>query len=292
MVKKAQQPHSTGFHEVWLDSLEKNGFSIDEGRYARSSGGEVAYLLIEHPDKNKLSILFHGTGNDQIFTWQALIEALLKAGRSVLTFDLDGHGVKSSSTLVRQNFWQSADDLYLFLKVRGLDAYPYELVGYSLGALLALQATSQHTLRPSRVVIIALPLRIKLSLRFLWNELLTLFSPSFYRHWHDYGWRLAIPAFGSFRRRSFPLRLDPRFRGSYPEMVDLLLQDQAPLALINSSSHNYLLIFGKQDALAPTSDIGQWQSSSGNLKIVVIDRANHFLLPFQRQTNEAITHVE
>src|SRR6476469_2354660 len=107
MVKKAQQPHSTGFRADWMDSLEKDGFSIDEGQYARSSGGDSAYLLIEHPNKNKLSILFHGTGNDLLFTWQALIEALLKAGRSVLTFDLDGHGVKSSSTLVRQKFWES-----------------------------------------------------------------------------------------------------------------------------------------------------------------------------------------
>jgi surfactin synthase thioesterase subunit len=197
--------------------------------------------------------------------------------------------VRSSSTLVRQKFWGAADDLRKFLKDRGLDASPYELIGYSLGGLLALQASSLNTLEPRRIVILALPLRIKLSFRFLWNELLTLFNRSFYRQWRAYGWRESIPAFGSFRRRSFPLRLDSRFHGSYPEMVDHLLQDQAPLALINASSHNYLLVFGKRDALASKNDIGQWQSASPNIKIVVIDRANHFLLPFQRQTIEAIT---
>lgn len=289
MVKKAQQPRSTAFRRAWLDSLVKRGFSLDEGRYARSSGGDVAYALIGNPGQSKLSILFHGSGNDRLFTWQPLIEALLKAGRRVLTFDLDGHGTASSTTLARETFWQSADDLYQFLKDQGLDAYPYELVGYSLGALLALHGASQWALKPSRIVILALPLRIRLSLRFAWREFLSLASPSFYRQWTDYGWHETFPAVGRFRRRSFPLRLDSRYRGTYPEMVDLLLQDQPPLSLIGKSSHNCLLIWGARDALAATDAIGQWRRAAPHLKIVVIDRANHFLLPFQRQTIEAIT---
>lgn len=291
MEKKAQLPRSEGIRRKWLETLLKKGFSLDEGHFPRSSGGESAYLLINAKPNSKLTILFHGTGNDQLFTWQNLIEALLSKGRSVLTFDLDGHGTASTTTLYRKRFWDSAEDLRAFLNAKGISDYPYELVGYSLGALLALDAASQQTLRPRKIVLIALPLRIKIGLRFAASEAFSITKRSFFRQWANYGWRETFPAVGSFRRKSFPLRIDPDFKAAYPQMVDQLLVDKPPLELLTKLSQNCLAVFGSRDTLARPEESALWRKADRDrgLEIVVIDRANHFLLPFQRQTIDAIT---
>lgn len=289
MVQSGSHPSATGFRRQWRDTLEKNGFSLDEGRYPRSSGGEVAYVYIEKADHRKLTILFHGTGNDHLFTWQPMIEALLRAGRNVLSFDLDGHGLGSTTTLIRASFAGSARDLASFLEQKGLASYPYELVGYSLGALLVLLGVQSQALKPEKIILIALPLRVRVGLGFAWNELLSLLSPAFYQQWRAYGWRETFPAAGSFRRRSFPLRLDSAFTGSYPQMVDELLQEWPPLQLGRGLSHNCLLIFGSRDRLASVPQQKLWRQAVPHATLVEIARANHFLLPFQRQTLETIT---
>ncbi|RYZ50115.1 MAG: alpha/beta fold hydrolase [Proteobacteria bacterium] len=295
MEKKAQLPRSEGLRRKWLETLLKKGFSLDEGHFSRSSGGESAYLLIQPKANSQLTILFHGTGNDQLFTWQKMIEALLSKGRSVLTFDLDGHGYASSTLLYRKKFWESAEDLRAFLSSKGLSDYPYELVGYSLGALLALEAASQQTLRPTKIVLIALPLRIKIGLRFASLEAFSITKRSFFQQWANYGWRETFPAVGPIRRKSFPLRIDSDFEGAYPQMVDQLLRDKPPLELLTKLSQNCLAVFGSRDTLARAEDSSLWRNADKDrgrdkgLEIVVIDRANHFLLPFQRQTIDAIT---
>jgi alpha-beta hydrolase superfamily lysophospholipase len=289
MEKKAQLPRSEGLRRKWLETLMKKGFSLDEGHFPRSSGGETAYLLINAKPHSTLTILFHGTGNDQLFTWQNLIEALLSKGRSVLTFDLDGHGLQSTTTLYRQKFWESAEDLRVFLSRKDLITYPYELVGYSLGALLALEATTEQRLRPTQIVLLALPLRIQIGLQFASSEAMSITKRSFFKQWRNYGWRETFPAVGSFRRDAFPLRIDPDFKATYPELVDQLLMDKPPLELLKKLSQNCLAVFGSRDTLARAQDSALWRKADSDVEIVVIDRANHFLLPFQRQTIDAIT---
>ncbi len=288
MEKAALEPRYTNFRRDWLDSLIKNGFALDEGLFTRSSGGKVAYVLIQKDPQAKLTILFHGTGNDQIFTWQPLILELLRSGRNVLSFDLDGHGTASTTILRKQDFAESTVDLSAFLDAQGLSSRPYDLIGYSLGALLIVLAVSRRILQPEKLVLIALPLQIQVNQRFVWRELMSLISPEFYRQWRRYGWRETLPAVGNFRRRAFPLRLDPQFKGSYLKMVDGIFRDFPPLAMAPELGHNCLVLFGENDVLASPCQLKHWQIAAPKAKLVVIDRANHFLLPFQRQTLETI----
>ncbi|RZA15581.1 MAG: alpha/beta fold hydrolase [Proteobacteria bacterium] len=285
MQEKAYEARLNSLRQVLQNSRGDIAFSIDEGRYPRSSGGEVAYALIRPSSSTRLTILFHGTGNDLLFTWQELIKELLAKGRSVLIFDLDGHGSGSSTILKRADFWQMTKDLKNFLHEKDLQDYPYELVGYSLGALAILEAVYSETLQPERSVLIALPLRITLTTRFVLNELRCLLAKDFYRQALRFGWREAVPAFGKFRRSSFPLRLEEHYRDFYPALVDDLLKDKPPLSMKNKLGHNCLFIFGTHDVLA--SNNAGWKETAS--EILVIDRANHFLLPFHRRTIEAIS---
>ena len=285
---KPREASSQGFRRRWLNSLEKSGFSLDEGHYPRSRGGIVAYLLLGSSTSDALTVLFHGTGNDLLFTWQGLIEMLLHQGRSVLTFDLDGHGMGSTTYFSREDFPSAADDLARFLQERQLNLRPYHMIGYSLGASLLLSGVASKAFQPSKTVLIALPRRVNISWRFAVNEFLGLVSVAFVRQWCRYGWRETFPAVGPFRRRSFPVRLRLGETKTYVQVCDAIFRDNEVLGLLPSLSHNCLGIWGGRDWLALVGEGVLWGEVRPDLERLVIDRANHFLLPFHELTVDAI----
>jgi pimeloyl-ACP methyl ester carboxylesterase len=273
--------------EAWLAYLQGLGFGIEEDGFL-SDVGYTATLIFEVIGSRDLLLLAHGTGNDSLFTLQDLIEHSLNAGMSVLTMDLPGHGIKSSTILTEEGLDTAGEALKAYLSSRKLDRRRLFAVGYSLGGAFWLRLADREIIAFSKIALIAVPLRIKLSLDFFLMELASLCSPSFYRQWKRYGWREAVPAFGAFRRGEFPLRLSPRERLSYPSLVDKILRRHSPLESVAKLSQNYLLVFGRWDRLAKPKDLSLWQRANPNVSSVVVDRANHFLLPFQESTVSAI----
>ncbi|RZA22419.1 MAG: alpha/beta fold hydrolase [Proteobacteria bacterium] len=271
----------------WTLRLETLGFSVRSDVYP-SGGGQTAVTLFEVAGSEKLLLLAHGTGNDHFFTLQDLIEESLTEGWSVLTLDLPGHGRASSTLLTEESFRSAGEDLKAYLSASKLDSRKLYAAGYSLGGVFWLRIAEEETLTFTKLALLAVPLRVELNLRFVFAELCTLFSPSFYRQWLRYGWRETVPAFGRFRRKDFPLRLAPKETLSYPAFIDKILSSRSPLESVAKLSHNCLVIFGGWDRLAKPKDFELWQKANPGLTRVVVDRANHFLLPFQKPTIKAL----
>ncbi|MES2746138.1 MAG: alpha/beta hydrolase [Bdellovibrionota bacterium] len=253
-----------------------------------SGEGFAAVTLFEVAGSEKLLLLAHGTGNDNFFTLQDLIEESLTEGLSVLTLDLPGHGLLSTTRLTEESFQSAGEDLKAYLSTTKLDSRKLYAVGYSLGGVFWLRLAERRTLAFTKLALLAVPLRVELNLSFVFAELSTLFSLSFYRQWLRYGWRETIPAFGRFRRKDFPLRLAAEEARSYPAFIAKLISGHSPLASVAKLSHNCLVIFGSWDRLAKPTDFALWQKANPGLTRVVVDRANHFLLPFQKPTIKAL----
>lgn len=276
--------------DEWISALKNKGISVERGHFPSRAGGLTAFTLFEVDKEGPLTLLLHGTGNDHLFTFQAMIDALLERGQSVLSFDLPGHGHESSTELTEGEFWEAATDLKTFLSYRTFDRRTLNAIGYSLGGLFLLLIMDQALLKLNRLVLLAVPLRVKLSLSFVLYEAFSLLSPSFHRQGRSFGWGETIPAFGAFRREDFPLRLPETYRKSYPEFVDELLLKKPPLSLLTKLSHNCLVVFGQNDKLAPPGDALRWREQNPHIKLVTVDRANHFLLPFHKPTIDLVTH--
>lgn len=282
-MKSSPQAILLGPRQIWLDRLQKEGYALDFGSYERvSTGGRVSYFFARPKAWSELIVLFHGTGNDLLFTWQRLIERLLAEGRAVFCFDLDGHGSSSSTVFDSQSFLASASDLRAVLQ-RVAEDKPYSLIAYSLGGLLALSAVNRGILRPRRLALLALPssIRLPLSSAFTVFEGLSVFHPEFWRQCRTYGLREAFPAFGPVRRGSFPIRKNKDETRSYPRIVADLFAANPPAAMLAKADVPVLRLYGRWDRLAPPPE-------ASGARIAVIDSSNHFLLPLHRETIERL----
>lgn len=288
MARKPKRTACFNSREDWIADLKTKAITIEQGHFPSRAGGLTAYTLFAKASEGPITILVHGTGNDHLFTFQALIEALIEEGQTVLSFDLIGHGHESSTELSESDFWEAGEDLQKFLEYKDFHSRKLNGIGYSLGGLFLLNAIHSGQLRFDRLVLMAVPLRARLSPSFVWNEFLSLFSPTFHLQRKTYGLGETVPAFGAFRREDFPLRLPETYRKPYPQFVDELLLKRPPLTLLEKIGQNSLVLFGSRDKLAPPSDGPKWQEVNRDITLVTVDRANHFLLPFHKSAIQLI----
>ncbi len=274
--------------EEWLSALAYKGIGIKKGHFPDNSGGLTNYTSFHVSTAKALVVFAHGTGNDHIFTMQSLFERLLDEGYAIFSFDLPGHGEESSTLLSRESFWSASHSLSESIKRENQKNLPLIALAYSLGGLFLLNVAHQASLNFQQIILLSVPIRVKISPSFLCQEALSFFSKAFYRQWQNYSWQEALPAFGPFRREDFPIRLDPSIKEDYPQFVGKLFEERPPHKLLASLTCPSLLVLGQRDKLAPPSDSVHWRSLSPKLKLVVVDRANHFLLPFLKPTQDAI----
>jgi 2-succinyl-6-hydroxy-2,4-cyclohexadiene-1-carboxylate synthase len=111
--------------------------------------GDIAFEVRETGDGSPILALhgFTGTGA----TWTGLGEAL-RGGRRVIAPDLLGHGESSAPVEpARYAIERQADDLAALLSA--LDAHPADVLGYSMGARLALVLARRHPGAVRRLVL-------------------------------------------------------------------------------------------------------------------------------------------
>jgi len=230
-----------------------------------------------------VTVLFHGTGNDALFCWEYLILDLLKTGRAVFTFDLPGHGRESSTILSEASFARAASFLPRLLPKLFDNLKEAEAIGYSLGALAALQQISDRAMPWRALVLMAVPEQVELSAAFLVNEALSFFRKSWWQQLLRFGWDASFPAFGTVRRARFPIRLDQDIRMSYPDFVDKIFKNRNVKEELKKLSVPILLLYGTRDSLA-TAEYGQSLGKTCER----IQGANHFLLPLAEETRKVL----
>jgi pimeloyl-ACP methyl ester carboxylesterase len=266
--------------------LDRLGASYTCGQCDDPNAEARTFFHLFHPAGDPptiASVLFHGTGNDALFCWENIILDLLRSGRAVFAFDLPGHGQGSSTIFSEASFARCAAFLPKLLPELLPSLKETEAIGYSLGALAALQQLARSTMPWRSLVLMALPERVNLTAAFLLIEALSFFKSCWWQQLRTYGWDASFPAFGLLRRSRFPIRLDPDIRMSYPEFVGHLLKLTDVPAELSRLRVPTLLVYGTRDYLATTA----YGQSLGKT-CEGIEGANHFLLPLRTETRSKI----
>jgi pimeloyl-ACP methyl ester carboxylesterase len=119
--------------------------------YADVNGLSLHYE--EHGSGDPLILLHGGIGTGEMF---GAIMPGLSAGRRVITVDLQGHGGTADvDRPLRPELM--ADDIAALLDHLGLEQV--DLMGYSLGGVVALRTAIQHPARIRRLVLVAVAFR-------------------------------------------------------------------------------------------------------------------------------------
>jgi len=276
---------TSAFHKKLqeLDCTESHGFFLHD-----LESSQTEYHLFLPSSARICTVLFHGTGNDALFGWENLILDLLQSGRAVLSFDLPGHGQNSSTLLSFESVLQGGDELFRSLVPHLPDVTSWEAIGYSLGALIALDLALNEKMQWSRLVLIALPEEVSISPHFVLAESLSLCSAVFWQQLQSFGWSSALPAFGRFRRQRFPIRLQPSLSLSYPAFIAELFRQNTIEPRLHLLQVPTLFVYGSRDYLAKTAYGRSLHQRLGRSEFIEVPGANHFLLPLMPETRAAI----
>ncbi|MFF7330440.1 alpha/beta fold hydrolase [Streptomyces sp. NPDC090306] len=122
-------------------------------RFTSDDGVEIAYEVWECESALPLVLLHHGFIADGRTNWQApgIVDALVASGRRVATVDARGHGL-SGKPHDRAYYGEArmSEDVTALIDILGEPAY--DLVGYSMGAIVSL-LTAARDRRVRRVVV-------------------------------------------------------------------------------------------------------------------------------------------
>jgi len=122
-------------------------------RFTSDDGLSIAYRQWNAHAAGPPVVLHHGFASDGVLTWElpGVVAALTAAGRHVLAIDARGHGASDKPhDPVHYGEPIMARDLATLVHVAGSTSY--DLVGYSMGAVVAL-LTAAEDLRVRRLVI-------------------------------------------------------------------------------------------------------------------------------------------
>lgn len=273
--------------------MAARGMSWTRRLYERAIGGEVVSYRLSPPGEPRAVVMpIHGAGNDALFALPGIIKRLLLEGYEVFSFDLDGHGRASTTTLDPETLGGAVPQAIRESRAgeRGL---PLHGVGVSLGGALLLHSLGSAPGELISGCLLAAPLRIEMSrgavlaeigipaLRTLWRE-----------REHCGIWGL-VPSFGPVKRDLYPLRLAVRpgpGAFGYVEVLNsalerLELEDAAPRVRVP-----VLLAYGTADRVVPASQgeaLGRLIPSS---ELLLLEGETHLTTPLAPGVTERVLH--
>lgn len=281
-----------------LESMEKwcaeHRVILSDAGYVSRNGSDRVDALLLIPTKlcRGLVVYAHGTGNDHLFPQMSLFQSLASAGFAVFSFDLDGHGKKSTTSFNPEKL-QLSIDRAVEVAASLLPTAPIFLIGQSLGGALVLKYLAEFPRKVLAAVLISVPLFIPQSGGTLLSEVRSLESPSFKIQIRRYGIWNMIPAFGWFKRRSYPIRLPAQTTGSsrplhYLDDISRAFQELNVNAAATKVEQPILLIYGDLDKIAPTSQGSILEKNLKSSQLVVVKGETHFTTLFSETCEQSI----
>jgi len=205
----------------------------------------------------------------------------------VFTFDLDGHGRFSTTrfgtaeigTAVLQAVEQSG------ATERGLKLH---MIGVSLGGSLLVHALP--SIDAASATIIAAPLRVSVTWRSVIRELGFRSLGTLWRERPDYGLTGLIPAFGPFKRSTYPIRMASEGGGGfgYLEELNHALQALRPELAAAEVNIPVLLCYGERDLTAPPSDGVRLAGLLQRSELWIARHQTHLSMPVAEETVSAV----
>lgn len=257
------------------------GCTFSEGRRARpEAGGDVYWALMTPSNPRGLVVSFHATGNDAWFGQLHLFAALLAKGFAIYTFDLDGHGWRSSARLVATNAASMAQAAINHAQSFNANAPRTILLAQSVGAAIAASLSNHQSHNISAAVLLGAMHEPHIRA----NSVVAELASPLCRGWWDagkfYGAYERVPAFGPFKRSQFPIRIGHSGAYAYIDVVKEIFSraDQTVYAKMKALS-----VVGAWDMLAKAAPL------TGITKHVEVAANNHYTTPFDRTCAQTIT---
>lgn len=271
---------------MWTPS-NKN-ISTKEGflKSTAEKGLKTYYKIYNSKNESKpIIILIHGTGNSSHFPFISLIDNLIGLEYTLLTFDLPGHGTKSTTNLSPNTLSTFALDIDLFLS-KNFPNRKKIWIGHSIGGTLAFDFCCQRPSSFDKIILISSPIKIDLSLKVIFNELFYSINRYLWKERVHYGiWGL-FPAIGKFKRNAFPIRTQSNLGYIFiiKEYLTLLTNR------INSTTNNIptLLIYGDKDLIASKDHGDYFKNRSPNSQLHILKNSNHYGTIFNPKTRNQI----
>ena len=265
---------------------KKEAIVVRTGQYPRHAASGVTNWWCLEAKQPKASVLIvHGTGDDAFFPFAALLRDLIKRDLSIFLFDLDGHGMSSTTLFDEQTIQSSVEAAWALLT----DELPKHIIGFSLGATLALNAAKQGAIAPSSLVLIAPAVRLDLETARILPEIRGLASKVFWQH-DDGGSIMArLPAFGPVGRSQHPVRL----RRTGLASGNYMIRAQQTIAACNLAALRQfqlptLVIYGGSDLIVPALSEERWKAMAPHSELRIIAGAFHFVLPYHPDCLRAV----
>jgi pimeloyl-ACP methyl ester carboxylesterase len=261
-------------------------WAVDRGmawtmlRYPRpEAGGEVRAVRIRPAGRPRARVLVtHGAGNDALFGFVALFKVLLEADFEVFSFDMDGHGRESTTTL---SAGAVRGAVPAAVTQAGDDGVQLHAVGVSFGGSVLLRALADLPGRFASAVLMATPLRIRFSAAAVARELGARSWAALLRERGHYGATGLVPSFGPIKRGAYPLRLASPptgafgYVGALNEMLDgLALEDAAARVDVPVR-----LFYGGRDAIVAPDDGRRLHARLPRSELRVLERETHLTTP-------------
>lgn len=191
-------------------------------------------------------VMLHGLLSGNMASWYSPFASPLSASRHVLLYDQRGHG---SSSLPSSGFDldRQSDDLRLVLGHHGYAGRAVDVVGHSMGALIALRFALRWPQAVRRLVLVDAPMPAREHL-----------SPGFegLRTAEAFDWWFGIEhaQLGGRRRERLHKRLSALFLGS-TLLDDVAAMDAEPAAALAALPVPTLLVYGLRSACLPAGEM-------------------------------------
>lgn len=266
--------------EDWLGAA---GARLERAHYARpEAGGTVAAVRLVPRDPVARIVVAHGAGNDLLYPLVALFRSLVRSGFEVFSFDLDGHGVESTTTF-SEDAIGSALPAAVREAERGRPPLPLHLLGHSLGGSITLHALASGAVEGAQsAVILSSPISISVDFRTALGELRGFFSPLTLSQREHYGLWGLVPAVGPLKRAAYPFRRAEMTGGSfsYIATVQKLLARFDLERAASKISVPTLLVYGRDDLLVPAAQGERLAAAIPASELVLLDGATHWSCAF------------
>ncbi len=199
-------------------------------------GAELATLAIGPHDAPAV-VMLHGLVSGNMASWYSTIASPLAADRRVVLYDQRGHG---GSSLPASGFGldRQTADLRAVLDHHGLAAQPVDVVGHSMGALIALRFALRHPSAVRRLVLVDAPMPAR---DYVAPSLLGVRTPETLAAYLD----AELKGLSGRRRERQQRRLAALLFES-TMVSDVLAMDAEPAAALAALRRPVLLVYGRR----------------------------------------------
>jgi pimeloyl-ACP methyl ester carboxylesterase len=266
---------------TWCQNQNLSGYGTKQFKLPNGESYSVHFCDAQNRTTSpaRISILFlHGTGNDAWFPQAHLINLMTQSGVNFFSIQLPGHGHYDTSILRFEEL-----GTFVLEAIRQITAVfgvqKFVLGGQSLGAIAVAQMIGRTDNLPglAGAFFVTMPLKPDLKLRTAIPEILLPFFAGFWQLTKYYGLISSVPAFGWFRRREFPVRMNREAHDiSYLRYICESISKQNWGIKLKSVRIPLLAIYAQYDRIAPPGDGAQLKNDVPDLSISVIRSENHF----------------